>query len=123
MEYKAPSSIDEAVALLADANSAAHILAGGTDLLVQIRAGFIKPPLVVDIKNIEELRTISSTDEGIRIGAAVSGAELGEHDAMKKEWPGVVEAAELIGSTQFKAVHPWVETCVMLPPRLTPSQL
>ena len=77
MEYKAPSSIDEAVALLADANSAAHILAGGTDLLVQIRAGFIKPPLVVDVKNIKELRSISSTDEGIRIGAAVSGAELG----------------------------------------------
>ena len=50
MEYKAPSSIDEAVALLADSNSAAHILAGGTDLLVQIRAGFIKPPLVVDVK-------------------------------------------------------------------------
>mgnify|MGYP001197832497 CR=1 FL=1 len=102
MEYKAPSSIDEAVALLADANSAARILAGGTDLLVQIRAGFIKPPLVVDVKNIKELRTISSTDKGIRIGAAVSGAELGEHDIVKKEWPGVVEAAELIGSTQIQ---------------------
>jgi len=102
MEYKAPSSIDEAVALLADSNSAAHILAGGTDLLVQIRAGFIKPPLVVDVKNIKELRSISSTDEGIRIGAAVSGAELGEHDVVKKEWPGVVEAAELIGSTQIQ---------------------
>ena len=102
MEYKAPSSIDEAVALLKNANSAARILAGGTDLLVQIRAGFIKPPLVVDVKNIKELRTISSTDKGIRIGAAVSGAELGEHDIVKKEWPGVVEAAELIGSTQIQ---------------------
>ena len=102
MEYKAPSSIDEAVALLAGANGNARVLAGGTDLLVQIRARFIKPPLVVDVKNIQELRTISSTDEGIRIGAAVSGAELGEHDVVQREWPGVVEAAELIGSTQIQ---------------------
>ena len=95
MEYKAPSSIDEAVMLLAQANGKAHVLAGGTDLLVQIRAGFTKPTLVVDVKNILELRTIC-------IGAAVTGAELGEHDAVKAAWPGLVEATELIGSTQIQ---------------------
>ena len=102
MEYKAPGSIDEAVTLLAQASSSAQILAGGTDLLVQIRAGFTKPTLVVDVKNIPELRTISLDDDGVRIGAAVSGAELGENDAVKAAWPGLVEATELIGSTQIQ---------------------
>ncbi len=102
MEYKAPGSIDEAVALLAQASGSAQILAGGMDLLVQIRAGFTKPSLVVDVKNIPELRTISLDDDGIRIGAAVSGAELGENDAVKAAWPGLVEATELIGSTQIQ---------------------
>lgn len=102
MEYKAPGSIDEAVTLLAQASGSARILAGGTDLLVQIRAGFAKPSLVVDVKNIPELRTISLDDDGVRIGAAVSGAELGENDAVKAAWPGLVEATELIGSTQIQ---------------------
>ena len=102
MEYKAPSSIDEAVMLLAQANGKAHVLAGGTDLLVQIRAGFTKPTLVVDVKNILELQTISVADDGVCIGAAVTGAELGEHDAVKAAWPGLVEATELIGSTQIQ---------------------
>jgi len=102
MEYKAPGSIDEAVTLLAQASSSAQILAGGTDLLVQIRAGFTKPSLVVDVKNIPELQTISLDDDGVRIGAAVSGAELGENDAVKAAWPGLVEATELIGSTQIQ---------------------
>ncbi len=102
MEYKAPGSIDEAVTLLAQASGSARILAGGTDLLVQIRAGFAKPSLVVDVKNIPELRIISIDDDGVRIGAAVSGAELGENDAVKAAWPGLVEATELIGSTQIQ---------------------
>ena len=102
MEYKAPGSIDEAVTLLAQASGSARILAGGTDLLVQIRAGFTKPTLVVDVKNIPELQTISLDDDGVRIGAAVSGAELGENDAVKAAWPGLVEATELIGSTQIQ---------------------
>ena len=102
MEYKAPGSIDEAITLLAQASGSARILAGGTDLLVQIRAGFAKPSLVVDVKNIPELRTISLDDDGVRVGAAVSGAELGENDAVKAAWPGLVEATELIGSTQIQ---------------------
>ena len=100
MDYKAPSSIDEAVKLLAEAKGTARVLAGGTDLLVQIRAGLAKPPLVVDVKNIPELQKISIDSTGIHIGAAVSGAKLGEHDEVKAAWPGVVEATELIGSTQ-----------------------
>ena len=102
MEYKSPNSIDEAVALLASAGGKARILAGGTDLLVQIRMGFASPELIIDIKNIPELRAITSSKGGIRVGAAVSGAELGEHADVSKAWPGVVEATELIGSTQIQ---------------------
>ena len=54
MRYEAPGSVDEAVTLLADANGAARVLAGGTDLLVQLRAGLISPEVVVNIKNISE---------------------------------------------------------------------
>jgi carbon-monoxide dehydrogenase medium subunit len=62
----------------------------------------IEPDLVVDIKNIPEMKTITAEAGGFRIGAAVSGAALGEHPDVKKLWPGVVEATELIGSTQIQ---------------------
>ncbi|MCH8156120.1 MAG: xanthine dehydrogenase family protein subunit M [Proteobacteria bacterium] len=62
----------------------------------------IAPELVVDLKRIPELRSIAAEDGGFRVGAAVSGAELGEHPEVKALWPGVVEAVELIGSTQIQ---------------------
>ncbi len=102
MRYELPQSIDEAVALLADGGGDIEVLAGGTDLLVQLRAGVIEPDLIVDIKGLPETREIAVEDGGLRIGAAVSGAELGEHGAVKETWPGVVEAVELIGSTQIQ---------------------
>jgi CO/xanthine dehydrogenase FAD-binding subunit len=102
MRYEAPQSLDAAVGLLAGATGPARILAGGTDLLVQLRSGLIEPDLVVDIKNIPEMRRIAPENGGFRIGAAVSGAELGEHPEVGRLWPGVVEAVELIGSTQIQ---------------------
>ena len=102
MQYEAPTTIDQAVALLNDAGQSSWILAGGTDLLVQLRAGIIEPKLIVDIKKIAEVRSIQQEDAGYRVGAAVTGAELGEHEALKRAWPGVVEAVELIGSTQIQ---------------------
>ena len=102
LTYESPGSVDEAVRLLAAAGSDAKILAGGTDLLVQLRMGMIKPALIVDVKNIPETTVIKEESGGYRVGAAVSGAELGEHDGMNNAWPGVVEALELIGSTQIQ---------------------
>ena len=102
LTYESPGSVDEAVKLLAAAGSDAKILAGGTDLLVQLRMGMIKPALIVDVKNISETTVIKEESGGYRVGAAVSGAELGEHDGMNNAWPGVVEALELIGSTQIQ---------------------
>jgi len=102
MRYEAPESIDQAVALLAGAGGPARVLAGGTDLLVQLRADMIEPELVVDIKKLPEVGSITPEDGGFRIGAAVTGAEMGEHAELCATWPGVVEAVELIGSTQIQ---------------------
>lgn len=102
MRYESPETLDAAVALLAGEPTRCRVLAGGTDLLVQLRAGMIEPELLVDLKRIPELREISEEDGGYRIGAAVAGAELSEHPHVKKLWPGVVEAVDLIGSTQIQ---------------------
>ena len=102
MRYEAPESLDTAVALLAGAYGDARVLAGGTDLLVQMRSDILGPELIVDIKKIPETRAVTEEEGGWRVGAAVTGAELKENARLKKTWPGVVEAANLIGSTQIQ---------------------
>ncbi len=102
MRYEAPKTTKEAVALLAKAKGLAHVLAGGTDLLVRLRSGHVEPDLVVDIKRIPTMSKITAAANGIRIGGAVPSAVLGEHAGVRKAWPGVVEAAKLIGSTQIQ---------------------
>ena len=101
MKFESPHSVDEAVALLA-ADPDARILAGGTDLLVRLRMGDIAPSAIVDVKRIDEMTTIAPQDGGWRIGAAVPSAEMNENAALKSDWPGVIEAADLIGSTQVQ---------------------
>jgi len=103
VRYLAPRTLDEAISAYAAAGSAARILAGGTDLLVQMRSGVVQPGLIVDIKKIDEMMAIEETAEGgFRIGAAVSGAVLAEHPRFGKVWPGVLEAVNLIGSKQVQ---------------------
>ncbi|MFP6776853.1 MAG: xanthine dehydrogenase family protein subunit M [Alphaproteobacteria bacterium] len=102
LTYESPDTVDEAVKLLAKVGGDAKLLAGGTDLLVQLRMGMIKPTLIIDVKKISETTAINEENGGYRVGSAVSGAVLGEHEGMKSAWPGVVEALELIGSTQIQ---------------------
>ncbi|MGI9483054.1 MAG: FAD binding domain-containing protein [Hyphomicrobiales bacterium] len=102
MRYEAPDNLADASALLAAEQGDARVLAGGTDLLVQLRAGFLEPDLIVDIKRIGSMFDIASEDGGYRIGACVPGAVLDEHEGVKSLWPGVVESVELIGSTQVQ---------------------
>ena len=100
--YAAPSTVEEAVGLLANASGKARVLSGGTDLIIQMRSGRLRPEVIVDIKNIEGSRTISEQADGWHIGAAVSGAEIGDHAKLSAEWPGCSEAVQLIGSTQVQ---------------------
>jgi carbon-monoxide dehydrogenase medium subunit len=103
IRYLAPRTLDEAVGAYAAAAGAARILAGGTDLLVQMRAGTVRPGTIIDIKGIAEMTAIEETpDGGFRIGAAVPGAVLAEHPRFGQVWPGVLEAVNLIGSTQIQ---------------------
>ena len=102
MRFETPTSVEDAIALLA-ADPEARVLAGGTDLLVRLRAGQIAPSAIVDVKRIAEMTTITQEkDGGWRIGAAVPSDEMNEHAALKADWPGVCEAADLIGSTQIQ---------------------
>ena len=102
LSYAAPTTVQEAVSLLAGATGTAKVLSGGTDLLVQYRIGRLRPDLIVDMKKLPGMIGISESNGAFTIGAATPGAELGEHQALVKAWPGVVEAANLIGSTQVQ---------------------
>jgi len=102
MHYARPNSLKDAISLLAEAKGKAFVLAGGSDLLVRMKSGHVEPDLIVDIKKIDGLDEIRKTANGFRIGAAVPCAAMGEAAALKKAWPGVVEAANLIGSKQVQ---------------------
>lgn len=102
MRYEAPQSLDAAVALLAGANGGGKILAGGTDVLVQLHAEMIEPDVLVDIKNIADVRQISEEAGAWRVGAAVPGMQVIDDAGFSKAWPGVCEGVALIGSVQVK---------------------
>ena len=102
LSYAAPTSIDEAVGILAGAQGLARVMSGGTDLLVQLRSGRTKPDIIVDTKKIPGIMGIKDADGGFVIGAATSCAVLGEHAGLAAAYPGVVEASGLIGSTQVQ---------------------
>ena len=102
LRYEAPETLQAAVALLAGAGGPARVLAGGTDVIVQMETDLIEPSLLVDIKKIPEVRQITAENGGFRIGAAVPGMEIMEHAALNKAWPGVVEGVKLIGSIQVR---------------------
>ena len=102
MRFESPTTTKAAATLLASESGVAHVLAGGTDLLVRMKMGAIAPDLVVDIKRIESLRTLKVAAAGVQIGAAVPAVRLGESDKLRSLWPGVVEAANLIGSDQIQ---------------------
>ena len=100
--FESPRSVEDAVAALAKHGAAARVLAGGTDLLVQMRGGSRTPAVLVDVKRIAELTAITLDSRGATIGAAVCGDELSQHEELIALWPGVFEAAALIGSKQVQ---------------------
>jgi CO/xanthine dehydrogenase FAD-binding subunit len=102
MQYEAPQTLEAASALLAKASGVARVLAGGTDLLIQMKNDMVEPDLVVDIKNIPEMRQIAEEKGRFRVGAAVTGMEVMEHEGFNAAWPGVVDGVSLIGSIQIR---------------------
>ena len=102
LRYEAPETLQSAVALLAGATGPARILAGGTDVIVQMETDLIEPQLLVDIKKIAEVRQIVAKQGGFRVGAAATGMEIMDHAALCKAWPGVLDGVKLIGSIQVR---------------------
>ena len=103
MRYEAPNTVEDAARLLAVESGRARALAGGTDLLVQLRSGFVEPEIIVDLKRIDGMLEIRQEDGGYRIGACVPSAEMSDHGGLSQLWPGVVEAMALVGSTQIQS--------------------
>jgi carbon-monoxide dehydrogenase medium subunit len=102
IQYQTAKTVKEACKFMLAAKGKGYILAGGTDLLVQMKSGARAPGVIVDVKKIPEMTTIVEKKGSFTIGAATPAAVIGEHKKLKKTWPGVVEAINLIGSTQVQ---------------------
>ena len=103
IDFATPKTIDEAVEIMASNGDRARMLAGGTDLIVQLRAGRRSLDVVVDSKGIPELNELSyDAQNGLTIGAAVPCYKLYEDPAISKAYPGLIDAATLIGGIQIQ---------------------
>ena len=104
LEFSAPRSLDEAIKLISGPGGQVGMLAGGTDLIIQYRGGRKELGHMVDVKKIPELNVLTyDAAKGLRLGAAVSCMALGEFKSAVEHYPGLVEGAELIGSTQIQS--------------------
>jgi CO/xanthine dehydrogenase FAD-binding subunit len=103
VRFETPASAQEAAVLLASAAGHAKVLAGGTDLLVQMRSGRLEPELIVDVKGINEMVSIQREDAGWRVGASVPCMKVARHAEFTQAFPGVVDGANWIGSIQVRS--------------------
>lgn len=102
-EYARPGTVGEAVRLLSEHGEKACVLAGGTDILVQLRGGFRTAEWVIDVKEIPALDEIAwDESSGLTIGAAAPCYRIYENEDVKKHYPGLIDAASLIGGTQIQ---------------------
>ena len=103
IEYVSPKTVEEAVQALAEKGDAARPLAGGTDILVQLRSGRRLLDQLVDVKAIPELNELSyDPQSGLRIGAAVPCHRVYEDEAIAAAYPGLIDSASLIGGIQIQ---------------------
>jgi xanthine dehydrogenase FAD-binding subunit len=102
-DYAAPTSLAEATKLLAGAHGTARILAGGTDLIVQLREHLKEADLVVDVKKIPELMELKLSAEGLRLGAAVPCYQLYDNPDICRKYPALTDAARIIGGWQIQS--------------------
>jgi carbon-monoxide dehydrogenase medium subunit len=104
IEYKNPQTLDEALGLLAEHGDKARIMAGGTDLLVQLRVHARDPDLVIDGKSVPELNEITYDPKaGLTLGAAVPCYKIYDNAAVAKAYPGLIDSASLIGGIQIQS--------------------
>lgn len=103
-DYAAAASVEEAVGLLADRGPSAKVLAGGTDILVQLREGMREADLVVDVKKIPELMELSfHPEKGLRLGAGVPCYQIYGNPAVAAAYPALADSARIIGGWQIQS--------------------
>ena len=101
--YYAPENINEAVGLLEEFGSKAKCLAGGTDILVQTRGGRFELDAIIDVKSIPELTKVEWTNDNLVVGSAVPCYVLYEDEKINNQFPGIIDAASLIGGIQIQS--------------------
>jgi len=103
IDYQAPKSLGDVVKLLSEClDKPAQVLAGGTDLLIQLRSQQVGTRLLIDLKKIPEMMDAVLDDSGLSLGPSMCCAEFTAREDIKAVYPGLVEAAYLIGSTQIQ---------------------
>jgi carbon-monoxide dehydrogenase medium subunit len=102
-EYEAPTTVADAVKLLAKHNGSARILAGGTDLIDQIRMGRFAPDVVVDVKKIDDLHGIDISPDGLRLGAVVPCYRIYGNETICRDYSALADATKIIGGAQIQS--------------------
>jgi carbon-monoxide dehydrogenase medium subunit len=101
-DYHAPRTLNDAVSLLKQNGDGVRLLAGGTDLLVHMKEGGLHPPAVVSLHELDELRGIESTADGLRIGALTDMASIASHPDIMGRYSALADGAGVVGSTQTR---------------------
>ncbi len=101
-ELVLPRSVDEALRVLSERGSDAKLLAGGTDLLPQMKNGVLKPACVIDLSGVASVRTLKSDARGLRIGAAVAARTLERDATVRATYTSLAESGALVGSVQVR---------------------
>jgi CO/xanthine dehydrogenase FAD-binding subunit len=102
-EYIRPRALEDVIAILEKEGVGARVLAGGTDLLVRIRMGHVKPRVVVDIKDVAALRLgIVEMGSSLRVASGSTMTDLMEDSRIREYFPALVEAASVVGSVQIR---------------------
>ncbi len=101
-DYAAPSTLADALALMAGANGSARPLAGGTDLIDHVRTGRLSPDLLIDVKKLAEMNVLEANSDGLRLGAAVPCWRVIGSDAITRDYSALVDSSQIIGGIQIQ---------------------
>lgn len=102
-EYEAPTTLAAAIELAAKSNGSARILAGGTDLIDQVRVGRLTPDVLIDVKKIAELNVLEHNASGLRLGAAVPCYQIYGHCGIVSDYAALADSCRIIGGVQIQS--------------------
>jgi carbon-monoxide dehydrogenase medium subunit len=101
-EYLVPTSLEEALAMLKERQGQARVIAGGTDLIIQLKKKEVRARCLVDVTNLDELKGIELEDGFIRVGACITHQELAASSLIRKRAAALAEGALQVGSPQIR---------------------